>query len=106
MVVPPAGLSTITPFVPSSPRSVPRKARAPFRSKTREFGVAGKVEVRATPAPVDEEEVEGLVEVISAISLTQPCRVPQPVLVTQVLVDVLLVVPPLFEMLTWTHSGC
>jgi hypothetical protein len=66
------------------------------------------VEVKATPAPVDEEELEGLAKVISAISLTQPCRVPQPVLVTQVFVDVLVVVvvPPLLEMLTWTHSGC
>jgi uncharacterized membrane protein len=67
------------------------------------------VEVRATPAPVDEEDVEGLLKVIWAISGTQPWRVPQPVLVTQVLVEVLavvVVVVPLFEMLTWTHSGC
>src|ERR1700686_3286832 len=49
VVVPPAGFSTITPFVPSSPRSVPRKARAPFGSKTREFGVAGKLVVEETP---------------------------------------------------------
>lgn len=103
MVEPPAGLSTITPFVPSSPRSVPRKARAPFESNTREFGVAGKLVVEDTPAPVDEP----LVEVISAISLTQPCRVPQPVLVTQALVDVLVTVAvPLFETVICTHSGC
>jgi hypothetical protein len=70
------------------------------------LGVAAKAVVEETSAPV-EEELEPLVEVISAISLTQPCRVPQPVLVTQALVDVLVtVVLPLFEMVISTHSGC
>ena len=108
MAAPPVGLSTITPLVPRSPRSVPRKARAPFGSKTREFGVAGKVVVEATAAPVEVDvDEEPLVEVISAISLTQPGRVPQPVLVTQALVDwLVVVVVPLFETVICTHSGC
>jgi hypothetical protein len=72
-----------------------------------EFGVAGKVVVEETAAPVEVDvEEEPLVEVISAISLTQPGRVPQPVLVTQALMDGLVVVPPLFETVICTHSGC
>ena len=69
--------TTIRPFVPSSPRSVPTKSWFPSRLKSNESGVAGNV-------PAVPTALAGVVS--GTILLTQPSVVPQPVLATQTVV--------------------
>src|SRR5213594_3142476 len=71
MILLPSGETTINPFVPNSPRFVPRYAFLPCRSNNNEFGVAG----RPTAFPTVFAGIAMGTRIV-----TQPSRTPHPVL--------------------------